>query len=91
MWCFRSTVPRMLLAQTSLTSEATGPGVVLASLSLVLLTMGLACWWGLRIERGLIEEELGLTLKRSSGRFARLRFEEREQRPGARAEGAEVS
>lgn len=32
----------MLLAQTSLTSGATGPGVVLASLSLVLLAMGLA-------------------------------------------------
>lgn len=45
----------MLLAQTSLTSQAAGPGVVLASLSLVLLAMGLAWWLGLRIERSLIE------------------------------------
>lgn len=48
----------MLLAQTSLTSAATGPGVVLASLSLVLLAMGLAWWLGLRIERRLIEASL---------------------------------
>lgn len=48
----------MLLAQTSLISEATGPGVVLASLSLVLLAMGLAWWLGLRIERRLIEASL---------------------------------
>jgi putative ABC transport system permease protein len=48
----------MLLAQTSLTSEATGLGVVLASLSLVLLAMGLAWWLGLRIERRLIEASL---------------------------------
>lgn len=48
----------MPLAQTSLTSEATGPGVVLASLSLVLLAMGLAWWLGLRIERRLIEASL---------------------------------
>lgn len=52
---------------------------------------GAAWWLGLRIERGLIEEELGLTPKWSSGRVARLRFEEREERPGARAEGTEVS
>jgi putative ABC transport system permease protein len=45
----------MLLSQTSLTSEAAGPGVILASLSLVLLAMGLAWWLGLRIERRLIE------------------------------------
>lgn len=45
----------MPLAQTSLISEVTGPGVVLASLSLVLLAMGLAWWLGLRIERRLIE------------------------------------
>ncbi len=45
----------MLLAQTSLTSGAISPGVVLASLSLVLLAMGLAWWLGLRIERRLIE------------------------------------
>lgn len=48
----------MLLAQTSLTSEAAGPGVILASLSLVLLAMGLAWWLGLRIERRLIEASL---------------------------------
>ena len=48
----------MLLAQASLTSEATGLGVVLASLSLVLLAMGLAWWLGLRIERRLIEASL---------------------------------
>lgn len=48
----------MLLAQASLTSEATGLGVVLASLSLVLLAMGLAWWLGLRIERSLIEASL---------------------------------
>lgn len=48
----------MLLAQASLTSEATGFGVVLASLSLVLLAMGLAWWLGLRIERRLIEASL---------------------------------
>ncbi|MGD2059327.1 MAG: ABC transporter permease [Acidimicrobiia bacterium] len=52
------TVAPMLLAQTSLTSEATGLGVVLASLSLVLLAMGLAWWLGLRIERRLIEASL---------------------------------
>ncbi len=48
----------MLFAQASLTSEATGFGVVLASLSLVLLAMGLAWWLGLRIERRLIEASL---------------------------------
>lgn len=48
----------MLVAQASLTSEATGPGVVLASLSLVLLAIGLARWLGLRIERRLIEASI---------------------------------
>ena len=45
----------MALAQTSLTSQAAGIGVVLASLYLVLLALGLAWWLGLRIERSLIE------------------------------------
>jgi putative ABC transport system permease protein len=45
----------MLLAQSSLTSEAMGLPVVLASLSLVLLAIGLAWGLGLRIERRLIE------------------------------------
>jgi putative ABC transport system permease protein len=44
-----------LAARSSLTSEATGVPVVLASLSLVLLAIGLAWWLGLRIERRLIE------------------------------------
>lgn len=44
-----------LAAQSSLTSGATGLPVVLASLSLVLLAIGLAWWLGLRIERRLIE------------------------------------
>lgn len=44
-----------LAASSSLTSEATGVPVVLASLSLVLLAIGLAWWLGLRIERRLIE------------------------------------
>lgn len=48
----------MQLAQQSLTSEATGPGVILASLSLLLLALALAWWSGLRIERRLIEASL---------------------------------
>lgn len=48
----------MVLAQSSLTSSSTGWSVVLASLSLVLLAMGLAWWLGLRIERRLIEASL---------------------------------
>lgn len=43
---------------SSLTSGTTGLPVVLASLSLVLLAMGLAWWLGLRIERRLIEASL---------------------------------
>lgn len=44
-----------VVAQSSLTSETTGWPVVAASLTLVLLAMGLAWWLGLRIERQLIE------------------------------------
>lgn len=50
-----SVPPMFLAAQSSLTSGATGLPVVLASLSLVLLAIGLAWWLGLRIERRLIE------------------------------------
>jgi putative ABC transport system permease protein len=48
----------ILAADSSLTSGATGVPVVLASLSLVLLSIGLAWWLGLRIERRLIEASL---------------------------------
>lgn len=47
-----------MLAQSTLTSGATGWPVVLASLSLVLLALGLAWGVGLRIERQLIEASL---------------------------------
>lgn len=53
----------MPLAQASLTSGATGPGVILASLSLVLLAVGLSWWLGLRIERRLIEASLRAALQ----------------------------
>lgn len=43
-----------MLAQTSLTSSSTGWPVVLASLSLILIAMGLAWWLGLKIERSLV-------------------------------------
>lgn len=45
----------VLAARSSLTSEAAGLPVVLASLSLVLLAIVLAWWLGLRIERRLME------------------------------------
>ena len=47
-------VPMLVMAQSSLTSSAVGWQVVLASLSLVLLALGLAWGLGLRIERELI-------------------------------------
>jgi putative ABC transport system permease protein len=48
----------MLAAASSLTSEATGVPVVIASLSLVALSVGLSLWLGLRIERRLIEASM---------------------------------
>ena len=44
----------LMLAQSSLTSSAVGWPMVLASLSLILLALGLAWALGLRIERELI-------------------------------------
>lgn len=46
------------LAQTSLTSGSTGLPVVLASLTLILLAMGLAWWLGLGVERSLVTASL---------------------------------
>lgn len=48
----------MLLAQTTFTSGAVGWPVVLASLTLVLLALGLAWWLDLGIERQVIEASL---------------------------------
>ena len=53
----------LLAAESSLTSQATGLPVVAASLSLVLLAMGLAWWIGLRIERQLIEASVRAALQ----------------------------
>ena len=50
-----STVARMVIAQSTFTSQAVGWPVILASLSLVLLAMGLAWWLGLRVQRELVE------------------------------------
>jgi putative ABC transport system permease protein len=53
----------LLAAEPSLTSPATGLPVVAASLSLVLLALGLAWWLRLRIERQLIEASVRAALQ----------------------------
>jgi putative ABC transport system permease protein len=45
----------MVIAQSTFTSQAVGWPVILASVSLVLLAMGLAWWLGLRVQRELVE------------------------------------
>ena len=53
----------MPLAAQSLTTGATGWPVVVASLSLVLLAIGLAWWLGLRIERELVQASVRAALQ----------------------------
>lgn len=48
----------VIAAQSSMTANAVGWPVVLASLTLVLVAMGLAWWLGLRIERDLVVASL---------------------------------